>query len=135
MDLLSSILGNVTLRGFFFLGAYRNREVNEFHPFSKVLEALEEQENRTLFLAPLELEAITQMLQETFQCSEKASQSLSEIVLQKTGGNPFFMNQFLSHLVKQGMIYFNRREKKWNWKTERIKSTSTIIFLPRASWY
>jgi PAS domain S-box-containing protein len=40
--------------------------------------------------------------------------------LQKTDGNPFFINQFLSALTDEGLIAFDTVHSRWSWDVERI---------------
>jgi predicted ATPase len=40
--------------------------------------------------------------------------------LQKTGGNPFFINQFLSALTDEGLIAFDSLHSSWSWDLKRI---------------
>ncbi|MCP4350998.1 MAG: hypothetical protein GY795_36490, partial [Desulfobacterales bacterium] len=46
----------------------------------------------------------------------------SELTLVKTGGNPFFMEEFLKSLYSEKLIDFNIREQKWEWDCVRIES-------------
>src|SRR5207244_2353935 len=46
--------------------------------------------------------------------------SLAELVREKTGGNPFFVLQFLTMLHEEGLIDFDRRARVWRWDVEKI---------------
>ena len=41
---------------------------------------------------------------------------------EKTGGNPFFVIQFLTALHQQGLIAFDRDARAWRWDLARIRA-------------
>jgi len=82
------------------LGAYRDNEVFPAHPLMLILGELEKQGTAmtTITLAPLPMPNINQLVAETLSCSSELAQPLTELVYQKTKGNPFFTTQFLKGL-------------------------------------
>ena len=42
----------------------------------------------------------------------------------KTGGNPFFLNQFLTALYDAELLRFDRQEMTWVWQTDEIEATN-----------
>ena len=91
------------------LGAYRDNEVFPTHPLMLTLGELGKQQAiiTTLTLKPLALEQINQLVAETLSCTEELAQSLTELVYQKTQGNPFFTTQFLTGLYRDKLLNFN----------------------------
>nr|WP_083893657.1 AAA family ATPase [Kamptonema formosum] len=93
----------------FIIGAYRDNEVNPAHPLMLTLSEIE----KTLFtintitLAPLDRVTVNQLVAETLKCPESSAWSLSQLIYQKTQGNPFFATQFLKALHQDGLIQFN----------------------------
>ncbi|HAX86297.1 MAG TPA: hypothetical protein DCY91_08510, partial [Cyanobacteria bacterium UBA11370] len=95
----------------FLIGAYRDNEVNANHPLMMTLEEICVQGKRVnqITLTPLQSEHISQLIGETLhvgaglglQTSSQSSQDISkpaptvkplaELVVRKTGGNPFFV--------------------------------------------
>ncbi|UCH92660.1 MAG: PAS domain S-box protein, partial [Candidatus Aminicenantes bacterium] len=53
--------------------------------------------------------------------SIETAKPLSDLCLQKTGGNPFFLNQFLQTLYQQHLVEFDRKHGEWSWKIEKIQ--------------
>jgi predicted ATPase/GAF domain-containing protein len=49
---------------------------------------------------------------------------LAEIIQQKTGGNPFFMRQFLQALYGAQLISFDSRTKKFRYDVEAVKNAA-----------
>jgi predicted ATPase len=45
---------------------------------------------------------------------------LARIVHEKTGGNPFFVHEFLNTLAREGAFRLNAAEGRWEWDPERI---------------
>jgi len=50
------------------------------------------------------------------------AQPLSQLVQEKTAGNPFFVIQFISVLADEGLIAFDRGKKAWSWDLARIQA-------------
>jgi len=91
------------------LGAYRDNEVFPAHPLMLSLGELEKQEAAmsTMTLAPLTILHVNQLIAETLSCPSELAQPLTELVYQKTKGNPFFTTQFLQGLYEDELIVFN----------------------------
>ena len=58
---------------------------------------------------------------DTLRCQPEDSLPLAELVQLKTGGNPFFMNEFLKSLYTEGLLEFDHQTKKWQWSIEQIQ--------------
>src|SRR5919202_1044900 len=84
----------------FLIGAYRDNEVNPAHPLMMMLDGLRNRGATINFitLAPLELEHISRLMADTLHSNTDAVKPLAKLVKRKTGGNPFFANQFLKML-------------------------------------
>ena len=111
----------------FLIGAYRDNEVESSHQLMMTIERLR-REGATInqmTLAPLAPEAIAQLIAETLYCDTASVQPLAELVLRKTGGNPFFVNEFLKTLYEENLITFNvpdLHNPKWNWNLVQIEA-------------
>ena len=84
----------------FVIGAYRDNEVNSTHPLMSTLDLLR-QEGATvnlITLAPLALEPISELIADTLRSDILSVKPLAELVMRKTEGNPFFVNEFLKTL-------------------------------------
>ncbi|RKZ53763.1 MAG: serine/threonine-protein kinase PknK [Candidatus Parabeggiatoa sp. nov. 3] len=92
----------------FLIGAYRDNEVNPTHPFIITLEELQKAGATVnqITLTPLTLEQVTQLIADTVHQKTQAVHSLAELVTRKTGGNPFFINQFLKTLYEENLLSF-----------------------------
>jgi predicted ATPase/signal transduction histidine kinase len=108
------------------LGAYRNNEVFPAHPLMLKLTELETNKAAisTITLHPLGNNHINQLVAATLSCSEALAQPLSELVYQKTKGNPFFTTQFLKGLYEDELILFNHNLGYWECDLVRVRDAA-----------
>ena len=109
------------------LGAYRDNEVDAVHPLSLMLEELEKQllhAPQKIHLDNLREEDIAGLIEDTLHREPGTCSELAELVTQKTNGNPFFVNEFLKNLHREGLVYCDLSTGAWNWKTSDILSLS-----------
>jgi PAS domain S-box-containing protein len=89
------------------IGAYRDHEVSPTHPFISTVNEISKTEAlvTSITLKPLKSEHINQLIADTLSCTNTIAQPLTELVYQKTAGNPFFATQFLKSLYDDGWIW------------------------------
>ncbi|WP_445252048.1 MULTISPECIES: AAA family ATPase [unclassified Microcoleus] len=106
---LMQLLMNASPAGLFLIGAYRDNEVSAAHPLMLTIEEIVKNGAKVdrIFLSPLELSSVTQLISDALNCPEARVKSLAELVFFKTGGNPFFMNEFLKSLYTEGLLQFD----------------------------
>ncbi len=77
----------------FFIGAYRDNEVSAAHPLMLTVDEIREAGVRAecIFLSSLDLSNANQLISDALRCSPDETIGLAELVLLKTGGNPFFL--------------------------------------------
>lgn len=128
LDLLKNILGTGKAQYILFIGAYRDNEVQVGHPLHKLLEELKNwQQGPTppfhqIFLKPLEFSAINQLIADTFHCHPNETKSLTNIIFQKTKGNPFFVGRVLSSLYLKGTFTFLQEKGQWVYDLEKVEA-------------
>jgi predicted ATPase/signal transduction histidine kinase len=108
------------------IGAYRDNEVNPTHPLMLTLDEIAKSGatvNR-ITLAPLNLDALNRLVADTLRCPLERSLPLTELVHRKTGGNPFFSNQFLKSLHADGSIYFDFDAGCWQCDIAKVRELS-----------
>ncbi len=135
------------------IGAFREDEVGPGHPLLLALEnlrqaGLEPEEGASMgrgdevqldrprigiiSLQPLDLQDIKSLLAETLKTERQKVHNLAVLCLEKTAGNPFFLNQFISILYQEKLIRFERQRGCWEWETTRISGlnfTDNVIEL------
>ena len=110
MQLLMSSDGYLLL-----IGAYRDNEVFPAHPLMLTLQEITSSEAiiNTITLKPLSRESLNQLIADTLNCSLLIAKPLTQLVYQKTQGNPFFSTQFLKALYEDGLIKFKFDAGSW----------------------
>lgn len=73
-------------------------------------------------LPPLNLAQVTQLTTDTFQCSPEQARPLAGLVLEKTGGAPLFIEEFLKSLHTKELINFDHWQGIWQWDLEQIRT-------------
>ncbi|MEM7715364.1 MAG: serine/threonine-protein kinase PknK, partial [Cyanobacteria bacterium P01_A01_bin.68] len=107
---LMQLLMSESENGYLLLiGAYRDNEVFPAHPLMLTLEEIDKSEAivNTITLTPLKQESLNQLVGDTLNCSGEIAQPLTQLIYQKTKGNPFFSTQFLKALHEDGLIKFD----------------------------
>ncbi|MBD1884587.1 ATP-binding sensor histidine kinase [Microcoleus vaginatus] len=121
IQLLISATDNAYL---LLIGAYRDNEVFPAHPFMLTLAEIQKTQAKvnTITLAPLDRAGVNCLVADTLACSKPLAEPLSELVYQKTQGNPFFVTQFLKSLHEDGSIAFNLATRYWQCDIARVRS-------------
>ncbi|MDI1446670.1 AAA family ATPase [Polyangium sp. 6x1] len=131
LGLLRALLADESLESLFFCGAYRDNEVSPAHPF---ILAIEEHKHtglavRDIVLAPLARPHLLEMLSDSLKRDDCGP--LADAVLKKTGGNPFFVKQFVRSLHDHGVLTF-AAGSGWRWdlaKIEALAYTDNVVDL------
>ncbi|MDB9515330.1 AAA family ATPase [Kamptonema animale CS-326] len=99
----------------FLIGAYRDNEVNSTHPLMLALSEIQKAQAiiNTITLLPLSQEQVNQLVADTLKSTESWAGTLSQLVYQKTQGNPFFATQFLKALHQDNLIKFDFGSGRW----------------------
>src|SRR5690606_8631370 len=79
----------------------------------------------TINLSPLSIVEAEQLIRETLDVAQGVSADLTAVCLQKTNGNPFFLKQFLSAMLDQGLIRADPSHHGWSWDEQAIARTET----------
>jgi len=122
LDMLRRILFDEDIHRLLVLGAYRNNEVGPGHPFVVTLEELKGGgvPVSELTLSPLSRPAIGEMVADTVGTTPQLSSELGDIVYEKTGGNPFFVDQFLREVHLADALAFDAEHGVWRWDLSAI---------------
>jgi predicted ATPase/signal transduction histidine kinase len=106
--------------------AYRDNEVSDTHPLMLTLAAIEQdllapaQSRHCIALSALPLHNLRQLLKDSFHTSQDVDQ-LAQLIMDKTAGNPFFVNEFIRMLYSESLIDFNFEHQQWQWDVRRIQ--------------
>ncbi|MEH1986458.1 AAA family ATPase [Nostoc sp.] len=124
LRLIELIMLDEQTQSLFLIGAYRDHEVTSSHPLTVLLERLRKQGSvlQEINLAPLTLEPLSQLLAQTLHQNTDTVHSLAELVLRKTKGNPFFVNEFLRMLHRENLLTFDATRLSWQWNMGQIQA-------------
>jgi PAS domain S-box-containing protein len=109
---------------FMLVLAYRDNEVDERHPCTGMLKDIPEKFVRHIPLGPLKYSCTADMVADTVRRGPSEIETLSGLVQKKTGGNPFFVAEFLKTLNAEGLFVFDAGKSAWSWDIDGINERS-----------
>jgi len=123
IDLLQHILTQPGIRNVLVLGAYRDDEVDAFHPLTAMLAATEGAGAKVtrIPVGPLAKIHLVELVVDLFGCERSEAEPLAALLWTKTRGNPFFVSQLLGLLHERKLIRFEMRQWAWRWTITDIE--------------
>ncbi|MEG4294056.1 AAA family ATPase [Microcoleus sp. D2B6] len=124
LKLIQLLTSDSSRQYLFLIGAYRDNEVFPAHPLMVTLADIQTTGAtvNTITLDPLERFHLNCLIADTLACSTALALPLTELVYQKTEGNPFFSTQFLKSLHEDGIIEFNFEARYWQCDIARVRT-------------
>jgi len=121
LTLIRNFVTGSDVKHLLLIVAYRDNEIDETHPFAKLLGKVKKEgvNINTIEVGALDLSIVNRIIFNFFRCSAEESLPLAEIIYRKTNGNPFFVNQFLKSIYEAGMIAFEQTHG-WKWNIDDI---------------
>ncbi|RKZ85388.1 MAG: serine/threonine protein kinase [Candidatus Parabeggiatoa sp. nov. 3] len=106
------------------MGAYRDNEVSAAHPLMLTLDEIQKTEATVnhLTLEPLDHPNLNRLIADAMSCPTQSAVPLTDLVMNKTKGNPFFSNQFLKSLHEEGLITFDFSGNYWQCDVAKVKA-------------
>ncbi|MEJ6487007.1 AAA family ATPase [Nostoc punctiforme UO1] len=143
LNLIQSVMTESSIQYLCFILAYRDNEVDVVHPFSLMIGKVCQYGARIteILLTPLNLVYINQLIADTLHSSAERVEPLAQLIIQKTDGNPFFVNEFLKTLHQENLLIFNLPQSslskeesrgEWQWDLAQIEAqgiTDNIVSL------
>ena len=122
IKLVQELLSRRNLGPLFIVLAYRDDEISDSHPLHAMLAQLEQQGSPSyqFSIEPLGLASVTQLVAETLGEPRERVAELAALVHEKTGGNPFFIRQFLNRIHADGVLRFEP-SGGWQWNALDIR--------------
>ncbi|MEH2072143.1 MAG: AAA family ATPase [Nostoc sp.] len=111
LKLIQLLISEADIDHLLLIGAYRDNEVKSTHPLLLTLDEIQKlgAKVNTIILNPLDKISVNHLVADTLNCSLELATPLTDLVLSKTKGNPFFCTQFLKALHQDKLITFNPR--------------------------
>jgi len=123
LRLLKTLTADVNIPYLLIIGAFRDNEVNEFHPLMVTIDEIVKTGTavNTIKLTPLNIDYVQQLIVDAFYCDTDGAQELASLVYSKTNGNPFFIKEFLKKLYREDALLLDPSQGTWSWDTESIR--------------
>lgn len=123
LRLLKLVLNNPEQRSLLCIGNYRDREVDAVHPLMQLIADVSARKPLTrLQLEPLAEAHVSELLSDTLTRRTGELATLAALITRKTGGNPFFLGQFLHEIARQGLLSFDPVARHWGWDATAIEA-------------
>ena len=123
LKLLVDLLESRDTKSLLVIVAYRDNEVSPSHPACLTLEEIRQAgvPLREIVLEPLREQDVNRLLADTIHADPADTAPLSGLIYQKSGGNPFFLIQFLATLYHDGLLTCDPEQSLWQWDLEEIR--------------
>ncbi|MEI7892426.1 MAG: AAA family ATPase [Myxococcales bacterium] len=126
LELLEALVGHPACAFLFVVGAYRDNEVPSTHPVALSLARQRRLDKVVLIevqLKGLAAEHVTALVVDTFCVAPEEAAAVARLLTRRTGGNPFFLWQFLHMLRSRGLVHFDAASLRWVWDLAAIEVT------------
>lgn len=126
LRLLTQVLAAQGTESLLVIASCRDNEVSATHPF---MVAIKELERRTVpvitvTLGPLGWSDIVQMIGDDLRVAPESAATLAETIRDKTGGNPFFIRQFLQKLEADGLFRYDPASEAHQFDLSAIRAAA-----------
>jgi diguanylate cyclase (GGDEF)-like protein len=134
LRMLALFIAAPAQRGMLVVGAYRDNEVDANHPLVHLRDQLHASDAAvsTLVLHALDEPHVAHIVAATVRVGVADCMPLARLCCQKTGGNPFFLNQFLGSLHGAGHLRHVAAFDCWEWDLaaiEQAQYTDNVVDL------
>ncbi len=126
LNLITRIVSARATESLMLVLTYRDSEVEANHPF---MLAVKEQIKQgvpvqSVELKPLGVPEVAEFVADALHQTPAAATPLAELIQQKTGGNPFFMRQFLQALYGEKLISFDAQTKQFRYDVAAVRNAA-----------
>jgi predicted ATPase/predicted signal transduction protein with EAL and GGDEF domain len=126
LNLITRIVSARATESLLLVLTYRDAEVEANRPF---LLAIKEQRKQgvpvqAVELKPLGVPEVAEFVADTLHGDTSTAMPLAEVIHQKTGGNPFFMRQFLRALYGARLITFDAAARRFRCDVAAVKNAA-----------
>ncbi|MEG3991528.1 serine/threonine-protein kinase PknK [Microcoleus sp. S28C3] len=109
------------------MGAYRDNEVSPTHPLMLTLEEIQKNGAvvNNITLRPLDIGNVSLLVADTLNESSAPRNrvsELSQLLFNKTQGNPFFLTQMFATLHQEKLLTFEFSAGCWQWSLNQIQA-------------
>ncbi|MEO8804776.1 MAG: AAA family ATPase [Burkholderiaceae bacterium] len=122
LGLLEPLLTGGEIRSLLLVGACRDNELELAPHLARTLALLESAgvALQRVTLGPLTGHDLSDLVADTLRCEPARAEPLALLIERKTGGNPFFVTQFLKMLEREGHLRFDVAQACWTYRIAEI---------------
>lgn len=122
-QLIHSIVGDARIKNLLLIGTVR-QDPSVPHVFNLAPDAV--LESSEIILGPLEEKDVNLIVSQATARPLDDTKSLAAVVHRKTGGNAYFVIQYLEMLHREELISFSFRKGRWKWDVDQIASHTDV---------
>lgn len=129
LNVLHFWLTDAQLGHLLIIGSYRVDEVDTAHPLMTLWNELAAHDvsMETITLTPFALGCVQHLLADTLGSDgdvvdDDAVLNLAQVILDKTGGNPYFVRELLQRFCQRQLIWWDYAQNCWRWEHEQIQA-------------
>ena len=123
LRLLEVLMSDDELRFLLVIAGFRAGTVSQAHPFMRSAARMPQEGVviTPINLLPLGLEQVTALVSDALGSDPSTTAPLADLILERTGGNPFFINEFLRSLFEAKLLDFDVRHGGWLWNLQQVQ--------------
>jgi PAS domain S-box-containing protein len=124
LELLEHLVTEPDVRHVLLVGAYRANELDPSHALVRTFERIRNAgtDVQEIALKPLAPSDVRRLIADALRADPEHVRPLAKLVFEKTGGNAFFVNQFIAALAEEGLLAFDSDRRGWKWDIDRIRA-------------
>ncbi|MBU1078659.1 MAG: protein kinase, partial [Spirochaetes bacterium] len=130
LRMLAEIASNIKNKNLLILGTYRDDEVGEDHPLSKILKQMKNKNNPLdmIGLSPFSLDRLNNLIATLLGEEKEKAFSLTKYVFEKSSGNPFFAINIIRDMVEEKALVWKKGYWEEDWKKiEKLPVSISMI--------
>lgn len=122
ITLVQVLISDPAIRHLLVVLAYRVGDEGSELALQPLYDQLQQVSGRVtlLELQPLAPAAVRQLVADTLHTEVAHIESLADRIIQKTGGNPFFIHQVLARAYEDHLLSFDGATNRWTWNEAAI---------------
>ena len=124
LEMVESIIADVNITYFLFIGCYRNNEILQDHPLNGLVHNMKDSGATVTEIQVDNIDgaAINELVSDALHISPPQSRSLADLIFQKTSGNALFVVKFIQTLYDEGLLRYSLSSRRWTWDVDAIQS-------------
>ncbi|MGB8954162.1 MAG: AAA family ATPase [Tumebacillaceae bacterium] len=135
LNLITLLLSECSVTNMLVIGNYRDDEALAQEHVVPMIRNLREKGAllHEIHLQELDGAQVQRLIADTLHGASDECVSLAQAVMERSGGNPFFVKQFLQSLHARGFVHVEESSGEWRWDLDAIRqlevSSSQVDFM------